>query len=175
MTYMLNSIEDAIDRKFLVVTSLKGQVQAGTVVHIMNAYQANGGVVVDYRDSVSGMDHTVKFPSIKDFYKWARPDNFIARYYDRFSVRDIQQYIKLTNRTFKSFCLPIIIAAVILVWIVCLLFIPNIIVKLIVAVALSIMVAFAIWSIYKNHHTKVMMKLYRSVSADWAAGGLVIR
>lgn len=175
MTYMLNSIEDAVDRKFLVLKSVSGQVSAGTLIHVLDARQEGGKTVIYYRNMTNGLDSMIRFENPGMFYKWARPDNFIARYYDRFSKRDIQQYIKLSNRTFKSFCLPIIIVAVILVWVITLLLVPNIILKVIVGVCLSVMVGFAVWSIYKNHHTKVMMRLYRNVSADWAGGGLVIR
>ena len=175
MTYMLNSIEDAVDRKFLVLKSVSGQVPGGTLIHVMDARQEGGKTVIYYRSMTNGRDGVIKFDNPSMFYKWARPDNFIARYYDRFSNRDIQQYIKLSNRTFKSFCLPLMIVAIILVWVVCLLFVPNIILKIVVCVCLSVMVGFSVWSIYKNHHTKVMMRLYRNVSADWAGGGLVIR
>ena len=36
MTHLLN-IDEAIDRKFLITKNLKGQAEAGTVIHVMDA------------------------------------------------------------------------------------------------------------------------------------------
>ena len=83
MTYMLNDIDEAIDRKFLVTKTLSNQVQAGTIVHIMDAHsEKDGKVTVYYRITYTKQDYTVKFDNVKQFCKWARPDNFIARHYE---------------------------------------------------------------------------------------------
>ena len=70
MTYLLSSIDDAIDRKFLVTKSVAGQVEAGTLVHIMGGSQDGMGVSVDYRVASTYQDYTIKFTSLKDFSKW---------------------------------------------------------------------------------------------------------
>ncbi len=173
MTYLLSSIDDAIDRKFLVTKSLPGQVEAGTLVHIMGGTQEGTGISVDYRVASTYQDFNIKFPTLKDFSKWARPDNFIARHYDKLDKFDIQQYIKVSNTSLASI-LPVIgILALILV-IACLILIPNKVLGIIVALVLSGLAGFGLIRFVHNRKTKMLTKLYSKIGSGWAGGGISI-
>ena len=166
MTYMLNDIDEAIDRKFLVTKTLSNQVSAGTIVHIMDAVnEKDGSVTVYYRITNTKQDYTVKFESLKQFCKWARPDNFIARHYESFDIREIQQYIKMKDRTFMSFYLPIMLGAMIVIWLVCLLVIKNN-VKFVIGGVLSAAVIGLMIYLYKVVKHKTMIKLYSKISSN---------
>ena len=122
MTHLLN-IDEAVDRKYLITKNVKGQAAAGTIIHVMDAETNPGGSVnVLYRVARFNekfhdyQDYNAKFDSLAAFCKWAQPDNFIARNYEMLSISDIQHYIKVKNRNFTSFCLPLILIAAIIVW-----------------------------------------------------------
>ena len=121
MNYLLN-IDEAVDRKFLVTKAMRGQAEVGTIIHVMDAEQQGQAVIVYYRVTRYNekfhdyQDYTAKFENLSAFCKWCQPDNFIARNYECFSIRDIQHYIKIKNRNFASFCLPIILIAAIIIW-----------------------------------------------------------
>jgi len=166
MTYMLNDIDEAIDRKFLVTKSVSNQVPAGTIVHIMDAQQEkNGSVTVYYRITYTRQDYTIKFDDLKSFCKWARPDNFIARHYESFSKKDIQRYIKLKDRSFTNFCLPIILVALILVWAAVLVILKGDKTALILGAVASVLLVVVITFMFKTGKQKAMTKLYSKVSA----------
>ena len=166
MTYMLNDIDEAIDRKFLVTKTLSNQVEAGTIVHIMDAVnEKDGSVTVYYRITYTKQDYTVKFENLKQFCKWARPDNFIARHYESFDIKEIQQYIKVKGRGFISFYLPIILVAAIIVWVVSLLVIKGT-VGVIVGAALTVAIAGAVIYLYRSTKHKTMIKLYSKISSN---------
>ncbi len=175
MTYLLNNIEDAVDRKFLVTKTMARQAEAGTVVHIMGTDEGNGGINVNYRVTNTGQDYSVKFATIKDFCTWARPDSFIARYASDLSTKDIQQYIKMKDRSFVNFCLPIIAVALVVIWLVCLLAVPNKVVGIILGVILSAVVSFVVYNYFKTSKTRFMTRLYGKISSNWAGGSIVIR
>ena len=100
------------------------------------------------------------------FCKWAQPDNFIARNYECFSIRDIQHYIKIKNRNFASFCLPIILVAAIIIWIVAL-FVVKGVVGIVMGAVLTLVVIVGAFSLLKMQKKKEKMRLYRKVSAGW--------
>ena len=168
MTYMLNDIDEAIDRKFLVTKTLTNQVQAGTIVHIMDAHSnKDGTVTVYYRITYTKQDYTVKFDNVRQFCKWARPDNFIARHYESFSIKEIQRYLKVKDRTFTSFCLPIILGAWLVIWALCLLlFGTGSSLTMVFGVLLSVLAAVAITIVYRSNRPKALVKLYSKVSAN---------
>lgn len=167
MTYMLNDIDEAIDRKFLVTKTLSNQVQAGTIVHIMDAHsEKDGKVTVYYRITYTKQDYTVKFDNVKQFCKWARPDNFIARHYESFNIKEIQRYVKLKDRTFTSFCLPLILVALLIVWAATLLLFGGKPFGIILGVVMSILVAVLITITYRSSRQKELVKLYSKVSAN---------
>jgi len=173
MTYLLNNIDDAVDRKFLVTKTVNGQVEAGTVIHIMSASQDASGVVVGYRVTNSGQDYTANFGDLKEFSKWARPDSFIARYSENLTIKDIQQYIKIKNRTFTNFCLPIMAVAIIIIALISILALKeHITIAIIVAVCMSVLVGFLVFQFYKTQKTKFMTKLYGKISSNWAGGSI---
>ena len=167
MTYMLNDIDEAIDRKFLVTKTLSNQVQAGTIVHIMDALNnKDGTVTVYYRITYTKQDYTVKFDNVKQFCKWARPDNFIARHYESFNIKEIQRYVKLKDRTFTSFCLPILLVVIAVIWAICLLLFKKdtfgYVLGVILTVGLSVIITF--W--YRSSRQRELIKLYSKVSAN---------
>ena len=166
MTYMLNSIDEAVDRKFLVTKSLSNQVKAGTLVHIMGTKEIDDGIVVDYRVTDTGQDFSIRFQGVKEFCQWARPDTFIARYYESFSQKEILHYIKVNNRSFVNFCLPIILAALVVGII-----LGPVIIKgtagIIVCLILTIAGVAGSMFIYNSQKKNVKLKLYQKVSTNW--------
>ena len=175
MTYLLNDIQDAVDRKFLVTKTLPRPAEAGTVVHIMGTDQNSGGITVKYRVTSTKQDFSTKFESIKDFCNWARPDSFIARYSENLSLKDVQQYIKVKNRSFTNFCLPIILVAAVIIWAVCLVAIPTKLVGIIIAACMTVLISFLVWTFFKTSKTKFMTRLYGKISSNWAGGSIVIK
>ncbi|MBP5579160.1 MAG: hypothetical protein J6X56_06770 [Ruminococcus sp.] len=171
MNYLLN-IDEAIDRKFLVTKAMKGQADIGTIIHVMDAEQQGQAVIVYYRVTRYNekfhdyQDYTAKFENLAAFCKWAQPDNFIARNYECFSIRDIQHYIKIKNRNFASFCLPIILVAAIIIWAVARLVVKGI-VGIIMGSVLTLVVIILAFSLLKMQKKKEKMRLYRKVSAGW--------
>ena len=117
MAFMLYSIDEAIDRKYVVTKPLSGQAKSGTLIHVMDTHETSDGITVDYRVTKTGQNYVVKFPTVKEFCKWCRPDTFIARHYDSLSKKEIRQYLKITSRTFTSFCLPLIVVALAIIWV----------------------------------------------------------
>ncbi|SFW52086.1 hypothetical protein [Ruminococcus flavefaciens] len=174
MNYLLN-IDEAIDRKFLVTKAMRGQADIGTIIHVMDAEQQGQAVIVYYRVTRYNekfhdyQDYTAKFENLAAFCKWAQPDNFIARNYECFSIRDIQHYIKVKNRSFASFCLPIILVAAIIIWVALalLMFKTNLIVGVIIGAVLTLLVIVLAFSLLKMQKKKEKMRLYRKVSAGW--------
>ncbi|MBR5372456.1 MAG: hypothetical protein IK130_09600 [Oscillospiraceae bacterium] len=165
MTYMLNDIDEAIDRKFLVTKSLSNQVEAGTIVHIMDAVnEKDGSVTVYYRITYTKQDYTVKFENLKQFCKWARPDNFIARHYESFDIKEIQQYIKMKDRTFMSFYLPIILVALVIIWAVALILKKPLF--YVVGGILSAAVIGLVIYLYKVVKHRTMIRLYSKISSN---------
>ncbi|MGN0615406.1 hypothetical protein [Ruminococcus flavefaciens] len=174
MNYLLN-IDEAIDRKFLVTKAMRGQADIGTIIHVMDAEQQGQAVIVYYRVTRYNekfhdyQDYTAKFENLAAFCKWAQPDNFIARNYECFSIRDIQHYIKVKNRSFASFCLPIILVAAIIIWVALalLMFKTNLIVGVVIGAVLTLLVIVLAFSLLKMQKKKEKMRLYRKVSAGW--------
>lgn len=174
MNYLLN-IDEAIDRKFLVTKAMKGQADIGTIIHVMDAEQQGQAVIVYYRVTRYNekfhdyQDYTAKFENLAAFCKWAQPDNFIARNYECFSIRDIQHYIKIKNRNFASFCLPIILVAAIIIWVALalLMFKTNLVVGVVIGAVLTLVVIIGAFSLLKMQKKKEKMRLYRKVSAGW--------
>lgn len=163
---MLNSIDEAIDGKYLVTKYEKNQADVGSMIHIMDAREDSDGVIiVDYRLPATGQNYCARFDNINQFYKWARPDTFIARYYENFSQKEIQNYIKVSNRTFTTFCLPFIAVALVVVWIFALAVIGGS--GGIVAGAILSVVAFvAVMIIFNKQKSGVKLKMYHKVSAS---------
>ncbi len=175
MTYSLNNINEAVDSKFLVTKNIHNQAQQGTLVHIMGGDDSGGNITVNYRVTGSGQDFTIHFNTLKEFCKWARPDTFIARHYENFSTKEIMNYIKISDRTFLTFCLPIIIAALAIIWFV--MAVPLKMAKgaVIAGIILSVIAVVAVIIFYKSQKSRVKLKLYQKVSSGWAGGGITFK
>lgn len=173
MALYIYSIEEAVDRKYVVTKSVSGQASAGTLVHIMDCLEkGDGSVSVSYRVTETGQNFNMDFANLKQFCKWAKPDNFIARHYENLSSKDILYYIKVTNRTFVSFYLPIMIAALVLIWIVAIALIKGI-VGIIVGAVLSVAAVGGVIFYYKYQKKHVAMNIYSKAGSNrW---GVVIK
>lgn len=167
MAFTLYSIDEAIDRKFVVTKTISSQAKAGTLIHIMGTKEKPDQVSVKYRVTESGQDFVIKFENVKQFCKWARPDNFIARNYERLSNKEIQHYLKVMGRSVATFCLPIIVVALVLVWIAALFLIKKTPTNFIVGGAASAVVAIGVLMFYKIQKNNVKMRLYKKVSSNW--------
>ena len=162
MAFMLYSIDEAIDCKYVVMKTMSGQAKAGTLVHIMDTNENSNGIVVDYRNTRTGQNFVAKFNTVKDFCKWARPDTFLARHYDRFSKKEIQQYLKVSERSFTTFCLPIIAVALILVWIIAIALIGGV-GGVVLGIILSLVTVAGVFIFFKMSKEKTMLKMYSKV------------
>lgn len=172
MALLLYSIDEAVDRKFIVTKTLNSHTKAGTLIHIMDTSENADGISVDYRITSTGQDFTIKFDNLKQFCKWARPDNLIARHYENLNTKDILHYIKVSNRSFVSFCLPVIIILLAVVWVISLAFIKGT-TAVIAGAILSIAAIVAVIGIYRYQKSHVVLKLYSKVSSDnW---GIVLK
>ena len=164
MTYMLNSIDEAIDGKYLVTQNVKEQAGVGSMVHIMDAWEDNdGAVVVEYRVTATGASFVIKLPSLEHFYKWARPDTFIARYYDNFTQKEINNYIKMSNRNFVNFALPIMIAVAVVFIILFGVLMKN----WPLAIIFAVIGAIAAYFVFRKLKSSVKLKMYQKVSGNW--------
>jgi len=171
MTYLLN-IDQAVDRKYLVTKSLKGQAEAGSIIHVMDAENKGNSVNVSYRVNhfnqkfLDFQDYNVTFKDVAQFCKWAQPDNFIARNYENLDIKDIQHYISVKNRTFTGFCLPIILVIAIILIAVSAFIIPMPY-GVIIGSCLTLLAAILVVVAFKGQKKKEKMKLYKKISASW--------
>ncbi|SDB17279.1 hypothetical protein SAMN02910317_00901 [Ruminococcaceae bacterium FB2012] len=163
MAFMLYSIDEAIDRKYVVTKPLSGQAKSGTLIHVMDTHETSDGITVDYRVTKTGQNYVVKFPTVKEFCKWCRPDTFIARHYDSLSKKEIRQYLKITSRTFTSFCLPLIVVALAIIWVLAMVVIKGT-VGIIIGVVLSLAAVLGVLYLFKAQKEKIKLKLYSKVN-----------
>lgn len=163
MAFMLYSIDEAVDHKYIVTKSIRHQAKKGTLVHIMDARENYDGISVDYRVTKTKQDYTVRFTNVKKFSKWCMPSTFLAKYYDELSFREVVRYIKVEKRTFLTFQLPIILVCLALIWAASLFFLKGLL-GIIVGSAASVIVIVAV--LVLSHITKHQMfeRLYEKVS-----------
>lgn len=171
MALYLYSIDEAEDRKFIVTKSMSGQAKMGTLVHIMGCSEDSSGISVSYRVTETGQDFNIKFENLKQFCKWARPDNFIARHYEHLSNKDVLYYLKVSSRSFVSFCLPLILIALIVIMGISLICFRNI-AGVALGCALSVIAAAVIIGIYRYQKKHIMVSLYNKISTNW---GIVVK
>jgi hypothetical protein len=175
MTYLL-TIDEAIDRKFLVTKSIKGQAEAGTIIHVMDAEKVSNTLHVTYRVArFNGkfhdfQDYTAKFDDVAQFCKWCQPDNFIARNYESFSIRDIQHYIKIKNRTVTTFCLPLILIALVIIWALSFVLLTGVL-RIVLGAVLTVIAVLLVFSLFRSQKKKEKMRMYKKLSSGW---GVVI-
>lgn len=173
MAFMMYSVDEAVDRKFIITKKVSNQAEPGTLIHVMDASEGADGVSVDYRVTGTGQDFSIKFANLKQFCKWSRPDTFIARHYESLNPKDIVNYMKVSNRSFTTFCLPLMLIAIAIIWCIVLLLPLEMVPKIIIGVVLSVVVAFVIFQVYKKQKSNATMKIYSKVSSSkW---GLVIK
>lgn len=173
MALYIYSIDEAVDRKYVVTKSMSGQAKAGTLVHIMDCLdKGDGSVSVSYRVTETGQNFNMDFANLKQFCKWARPDNFIARHYENLNNKDILHYIKVTSRTFVSFYLPVMLVALVLIWIISLVLIKGV-VGIIVGAVLSVAAVAGVIFYYKYEKKHAAMDMYSKVGSN--SWGVVIK
>lgn len=163
MAFMLYSIDEAIDGVYVVTKSLNGQAKVGTLIHVMDARENSDGIIVDYRVTRTGQNFVVKFETVKEFCKWVRPDKFIARHYDNLTKKEIRQYIKVTDRTFTTYCLPIIIVLVALIWIASFVLFKGVL-RIVLAVLLSVIAFFGVVLLLNKQKENIKLKLYSKLN-----------
>lgn len=163
MAFMLYSIDEAIDCKYVVTKALKGQAKIGTLIHVMDARETSDGIQVDYRVTKTGQNFVAKFETIKQFCSWARPDKFIARHYDNLSKKEIRQYLRVTERTFVSFCLPILVVLLAVIWIICLAYIKGTL-GIVLGVVFSIIAFLGVVMLLNKQKENVKLKLYSKLN-----------
>lgn len=168
MAYSLTNVNDMVDGKFLVIRNVSNQAESGTMVHIMAARNnRDGSFSLDYRVTSTGQNYKIAFKKLKDFFNWARPDTFIARNYDSFTKAEIQKYVKINNRTFSSYCVPLILVVLIIVWGLCLTLIPATTTQIIVGSSASVVLAVIIFILYRKSKSNIKMKMYYKLSSKW--------
>lgn len=172
MTYMLNNLDEAVDRKFLVTKPMKAQAEPGSIIHVLDVKdRKKDGYLVEYRVTDVGKgysfrDYAAKFNSVKDFCNWARPDNFIARHYEAFDLKEIQNYIKVTDRSFVTSGLPIVVVLALALFALGFLVIKGVAGIIIAAVGTVIVFAGVSWFL-RWQKSRVKLNLYSKISSDW--------
>lgn len=168
MAYALNKINDMVDGKFLVIKNISNQADSGTMIHIMAARgNRDGSFSLDYRVTSTGQNYKIAFKKMRDFFHWARPDVFIARNYESFTKDEIRKYVKINNRTFSSYCVPLILVVLIVVWGLSLTLIPTTIAQIITGASVSVVAAIIIIVLYKKSKDNIKMKMYYKLSGKW--------
>ena len=163
MAFMLYSIDEAIDCKYIVTKTLSGQAKAGTLIHIMDTTEKSDGIQVDYRVTRTGQNFVIKFENLKQFCKWARPDSFLARHYDSFSKKEVLQYLKVSERTFTTFCVPLMAIAVVLVWLLSFLAFDGAL-TVVFGIILSLAAVAGVFVFFRLSKEKVLVKMYGKVN-----------
>ena len=167
MAFMLFSIEDAVDCKYVVTKTVRQQAKAGTLVHIMDAKETSDGISVNYRITKTKQDFTIKFDTVKQFCNWCMPSQFVAKYYEKLSRKDVMTYIKSENRGFLTFYLPLILICLVAVWLVTMFVVKDMVgvmVGVIIGAVTSVVVIVAVFVVSNIAHHAMRERLYRKVS-----------
>lgn len=167
MAYMIEFIDEAVDHKFIVTSHQPKQAKPGTMIHIMAGFETEDGVTVNYRVTDTRQDFTIHFSNVKQFCKWCRPDSFIARHYESLNPKEIIQYMKITGRTVVSYCLPLIIVMLVIIWLAAMLLMSAPI-NFILGGVLSVVAIAGILFLYKRQKTQATVKIYNKVSSKWS-------
>lgn len=173
MTQYLFSFDEAIDSKFIVNKTLSGQAKAGTMIHVLDCVpKGNGGCTVWYRVTETGQDFSLSVNSLKEFCNWARTDKILIRHYNSISHKDVMQYMKITNRGFLQFYVPILAVILLIVWIALMVTVGGVFGAVLAAV-LSIAAFFAILFVYRSQRKKAIFNIYSKVGKNnW---GVIIK
>ncbi len=166
MAQYLLEFEEAIDRKFIVTKTVSGQAKVGTMIHVLDCVpKGNGAHTVWYRVNETGQDFSQGFASVKEFCNWARTDKILIRHYESLSRRDVMQYLKITNGGFTKLFLPVLIIALILIWVVMLAAVGGV-AGVAIAIVLSLLATVATLFLYKNKRKKAILAIYSKVSKN---------
>lgn len=165
MTSTLTNVNDMVDNKYLITRTMANQAEAGNIVHIMSAKNGADGFSLEYRVTATGQNFNIQFKRMEDFIRWARPDPFITRNYDAFTKDEIVHYIKVTNKSFASFGLPILIVLMAIVWAASLIFLQGT-TAIIAGAAGSIVSLLLVLFIYKKRKSSIKMKMYYKVGTS---------
>ncbi|MBR6102109.1 MAG: hypothetical protein IKP95_06765 [Ruminococcus sp.] len=163
MAFMLYKIDEAIDCKYIVTKTLNKQARAGSLIHVMDTTETSDGIIVDYRVTKTGQNFVIRFPTVKEFCKWCRPDSFLARHYDAFSKKEIMNYMKIKDRTVTSFCLPIIAVSLVIIWIAAIALIGGG-GGIVVGIVCSLISVLGTLYMFKVTKEKMLVKLYGKVN-----------
>lgn len=170
MAFMLFSIEDAVDCKYIVTKSMREQAKTGALIHVMDAQETSDGITVKYRVTKTKQDFTANFETVKQFCSWCMPSTFLAKYYDKLSSREIKKYIKVENRSFLTFQLPMILVLLAIVWVVALFALKDmlgLVMALILGGAASIVIIVAVLVVSHVAKNSMIERLYRKVSTPY--------
>ena len=74
-------------------------------------------------------------------------------------------YVKVTSRTFQSFCVPLIVAAVVVVWILAFILMKGVGMKILFGFLMSIVAAALVIFIYRKQKSGVKMKMYQMIQS----------
>lgn len=168
--FTLNDLNDAVDGKFVVVKSLTNQAPLGTLIHIMNTKKnSDNSIKIDYRVTSTSQDFIVEFNNVGEFNKWIKTDNFLARNYESFSPEEIKHYIKIENRSFATFCLPILIVVLAVIWGILFAALSSKMGAMIgIGAVLSLIAFAAVTLIYKKQKSSYKLKLMaKAVKSKW--------
>ncbi|MBP3267949.1 MAG: hypothetical protein J6M07_06480, partial [Ruminococcus sp.] len=61
MAFMLYSIDEAIDCKFIITKTMSGQAKVGSLIHVMDTKENSDGITVFYRITKTGQNFVAKF------------------------------------------------------------------------------------------------------------------
>ncbi len=165
MAFMLYSIDEAIDCKFIITKTMSGQAKVGSLIHVMDTKENSDGITVFYRITKTGQNFVAKFETLKDFCKWCTPDSFIARHYDQFSKKEILHYLSVSNRTMSSFYLPVIIVLCLIAWILMFVVFKSLAIRILLGLIFTACIAAAVFFIGNNQKDKMLMKFYSRVNS----------
>ena len=162
MAFMMENIDEAVDRKYIITKHVNKQAKPGTMIHVMAAFESPDGITVNYRVTETKQNFTVRFDTLKQFCKWCRPDTFIARHYESLNAKDIMYYMKVSGRSFVTFCLPLILCALVVIWGGVLLLLDSPM-AIIVGAILSALTILLISLHYKSQKTQATVRIYSKV------------
>ena len=88
-------------------------------------------------------------------------------------IRDIQHYIKIKQRNFTSFCLPLILIFAVIVWALLYFALGGVGIPMIVlGVLLTLLITAGVLLMLKKQKKNEKVRLYHKISSNW---GIVLK
>ena len=165
MAFMLYSIDEAVDCKYIITKAMSGQAKPGTLIHVMDTKENSDGVTVFYRITKTGQNFVAKFETIKDFCKWCTPDSFIARHYESFSNKEIMRYLSISNRTMTSFYIPVMAVLAVIAWIIMFVLFKSWAIRILLGIVCSLVIAVLVFFLGNSQKDKMLMKFHSRINA----------